>query len=70
MLNAAMEQKATDGLNLRLSIACNTAVPFMLFGMILDEVSSEFIPVMLWGAIGLIVYSLIEYLFHRWVCIS
>ena len=33
MLNTAMQQKATDGLNLRLSIACNTAVPFMLFGM-------------------------------------
>lgn len=31
MLNAAIEQKATDGLNLRLSIACNTAVPFMPF---------------------------------------
>ncbi|MEZ5931793.1 MAG: sterol desaturase family protein [Alphaproteobacteria bacterium] len=67
MLNAAMEQKATDGLNLRLSIACNTAVPFMLFGMSLGQVSSDAVRVMAWGIVGLIGYSLIEYAFHRWV---
>lgn len=67
MLNAALQQKATDGLNLRLSIACNAAVPFMLFGMIQGRVSTDVAAVMLWTAIGLIGYSLIEYVFHRWL---
>lgn len=67
MLNATMGQKATDGLNLRLSIACNAAVPFMLFGMIQRQVSADVAAVMLWSAVGLIGYSLIEYIFHRWV---
>lgn len=67
MLNAAIEQKATDGLNLRLSIACNAAVPFMLLGMIQRQVSTDIVVVMLWSAFGLIGYSLIEYVFHRWV---
>lgn len=67
MLNASMEQKATDGLNLRLSIACNAAVPFMLFGMIQRQLSTDIVAVMLWSAFGLIGYSLIEYIFHRWV---
>lgn len=67
MLNAAIEPKATDGLNLRLSIACNTAVPFMLFGMILGQVSADIATVVLWALAGLVGYSLIEYSFHRWV---
>ena len=67
MLNAATEQKAIDGLNLRLSIACNTAVPFLLFGMALGQVSSDIMTAMLLGVIGLAGYSLIEYGFHRWV---
>jgi sterol desaturase/sphingolipid hydroxylase (fatty acid hydroxylase superfamily) len=67
MLNAAMEQKATDGLNLRLSIACNTAVPFMLFGLILGRVSTDIATSMLWVMAGLGSYTLAEYLFHRWV---
>ena len=67
MLNTAMQQKATDGLNLRLSIACNTAVPFMLFGICLGQVSSDIMAAMFWCAAGLVGYSLIEYAFHRWI---
>lgn len=67
MFNAAMEQKATDGLNLRLSIACNTAVPFLLFGMILGQVPSDFLTAALWCVVGFGGYTFIEYAFHRWV---
>lgn len=67
MLNTATQQKATDGLNLRLSIACNTAVPFMLFGTSLGQVSLDIAAVMLWCVAGFVIYSLIEYAFHRWV---
>ena len=67
MLNAATQQKATDGLNLRLSAACNTAVPFMLFGMILGQASSDVVAAILWCTTGLIGYTFIEYAFHRWV---
>ena len=67
MLNAAMEQKATDGLNLRLSIACNTAVPFMLFGLILGKVPSDVATSTLLVIVGLASYTLAEYVFHRWV---
>lgn len=67
MLNAAMERKATDGLNLRLSSACNTAVPFMLFGMILGHNSSDTLTVLLCCIGGLVGYSFIEYAFHRGV---
>jgi len=65
MLNTAMERKATDGLNLRLSIACNTAVPFMLFGMALGYISSNVPTALLWCAVGLVGYSFVEYAFHR-----
>ena len=67
MLNAAMDQKATDALNLRLSCACNTAVPFMLFGLVLGQVSLDLVQVVLTVAVGLAGYSLIEYIFHRWI---
>lgn len=67
MLNATVGQKVTEGLNLRLSIACNAAVPFMLFGMVQQQVSTDLMGVMLWSGLGLIGYSLIEYAFHRWV---
>lgn len=67
MLNTAMQQKATDGLNLRLSIACNTAVPFMMFGMSLEQASSDLAAAMSWCAAGLLGYSFVEYAFHRWV---
>jgi cyclopropane-fatty-acyl-phospholipid synthase len=39
----------------------------MLFGMILGQVSSDVAAAMLWCAVGLAGYSLIEYVFHRWV---
>lgn len=67
MLNAAMEQKATDGLNLRLSIASNTAVPFLLFGLILGRVSTDILTSTLWVIVGLGLYTLAEYVFHRLV---
>jgi sterol desaturase/sphingolipid hydroxylase (fatty acid hydroxylase superfamily) len=67
MLNVAMEQKASDGLNLRLSIACNTAVPFMLFGLTQGTVSSDALALALWVLAGLASYTLAEYVFHRWV---
>jgi sterol desaturase/sphingolipid hydroxylase (fatty acid hydroxylase superfamily) len=67
MLHAAMQHKATDGLNLRLSIACNTAVPFMLFGMSLGQISSSIVLAIVWCAAGLLGYSLVEHAFHRWV---
>jgi sterol desaturase/sphingolipid hydroxylase (fatty acid hydroxylase superfamily) len=66
MLNAAMEQKATDGLNLRLSIACNTAVPFMLFGLMLGKVASDVATSAFWVLAGFAIYTLAEYAFHRW----
>lgn len=66
MLNSTVEQKVTDGLNLRLSIACNTAVPFLLFGMVLGQVSLDIMAATLSCAVGLFGYSLIEYVFHRW----
>lgn len=67
MAYAATEQKAMDGLNLRLSVACNTAVPFMLFGMVLGELYVDIVTAIFWGTVGLVGYSLIEYVFHRWV---
>jgi sterol desaturase/sphingolipid hydroxylase (fatty acid hydroxylase superfamily) len=67
MLNAAMEPKTTDGLNLRLSIACNSAVPFMLFGMILGQVSADLLAATLWVVAGLFGYTLGEYIFHRFI---
>ena len=67
MLDTAMEREATDGLNLRLSIACNTAVPFMLFGMALDHMSSSPLTALLWCVAGLVSYSFVEYAFHRGV---
>lgn len=67
MLNAAMERKATDGLNLRLSIACNTAVPFLLFGMMLGQIRLDPFSSLSLIAAGLAGYSFVEYAVHRWV---
>ncbi|MDH3662521.1 MAG: sterol desaturase family protein [Alphaproteobacteria bacterium] len=67
MPDAVLDQKATDELNLRLSVAFNTAVPFLLFGMALGQTSLVAVPVLFWWIMGLIGYSLVEYAFHRWI---
>ena len=65
MPKTSLQRGATDGLNLRLSVACNTSVPFMLFGMVLGQVSSSTLTALLLCAVGLVGYSFVEYAFHR-----
>lgn len=67
MLNVALKQKASDGLNLRLSLGLNTGVPCCFFGMALGNVPGNLMTALSFGLGGFLFYTFIEYAFHRWV---
>lgn len=67
MVNAALKQKASDELNLRLSVGVNTGVPFCFLGLAFNNVPGEAVTALLYCIAGFTAYSFVEYAVHRWI---
>lgn len=67
MLNTAFKQKASDELNLRLSVGLNTGVPFCFLGMALSNMPGDLAIALSCSLAGFIAYTLVEYQVHRWI---
>ena len=67
MNDATLEQKSTDELNVRLSIALNTGAPFCFLGIALCNLQGHLEVAILCSVAGLAMYSFVEYGVHRWV---
>lgn len=67
MVNTALNQRSTDELNLRLSIALNTGAPFCFLGIAISDVPYGISVAIICGSFGLTLYSFVEYCVHRWI---
>ena len=67
MGHAALSQKSTGELNVRLSLALNSGAPFCFLGIALGNLSDTIMSAIFCSLIGLALYSFVEYGVHRWI---